>query len=221
MRITTQMLNKSARMAGLPVNRTTLMNYINGTSNQNNSLLSALSKTKSADRTAKKTGYEKLQKSADQLYDKAGNLAATGETSLLAQAEKSGDYQKVYDALESFTGQYNDTVKALKDASGTLNDYYRQSLKDLADGNQEILEAIGVTFKKDGTMGIDKDKLKDADADTLKNVFGKSQDFFKKASFLAGRISDNAQTNQNSLSSQYSSQGLLYSALANKYNFRG
>ena len=45
MRITTQMLNESARKAGLPVNNTSLLNYINN-KNQGNSLLDALNKKK-------------------------------------------------------------------------------------------------------------------------------------------------------------------------------
>lgn len=45
MRIITQMLNESARKAGIPVNNTSLLNYINNDSS-NNSLLSALNNKK-------------------------------------------------------------------------------------------------------------------------------------------------------------------------------
>ncbi len=45
MRITTQMLNESARKAGLPVNSVSLLNYVNK-GNSQNTLLSALNKKK-------------------------------------------------------------------------------------------------------------------------------------------------------------------------------
>lgn len=45
MRITNQMLNESAKKAGLPINSTSLLNYINNDSSKN-TLLSALSKNR-------------------------------------------------------------------------------------------------------------------------------------------------------------------------------
>ena len=45
MRITTRMLNESVRKAGLPVNNTSLLNYINN-KGKGNTLLDALNKKK-------------------------------------------------------------------------------------------------------------------------------------------------------------------------------
>ncbi len=57
MRITTQMLNESARKAGLPVNNTSLLNYINN-KGEGNSLLDALNKKKETVATAtQKSNY--------------------------------------------------------------------------------------------------------------------------------------------------------------------
>ena len=62
MRITTQMLNESARKAGLPINHTSLLNYIKSDGTQN-ALLDALNKS---NETSVKTGsYEKIEKEAD------------------------------------------------------------------------------------------------------------------------------------------------------------
>ena len=47
MRITTQMLNESARKAGLPINSNSLLNYVNG--NSDNTLLNALNKSRTTD----------------------------------------------------------------------------------------------------------------------------------------------------------------------------
>ena len=218
MRITTQMLNESARKAGLPINGTSLLKYINGSSN--NTLLNALNKSSATD-AATKTKYEKLEKAADQLSEAASVFMATGEDSLFSKARESGDNQDVYNAVEDFVGKYNSTLSALKNTSGTLNDYYSQMLKSAASDNKEALESIGITIAKDGSLSVDKDKLKEADIDTLEKVLGNTTGFTKKAAYVADRVSDNAHTNQSSLSSQYSSTGSLYSALASKYNLYG
>ena len=218
MRITTQMLNRSARKAGLPINNTSLLNYING--NSNNTLLSALNKSSNTD-AATKTKYEKLEKTADQLSEAASVFMATGEDSLFSKARESGDNQDVYNVVEDFVGKYNSTLSALKNTSSTLNDYYSQMLKSAASDNKEALESIGISVAKDGRLSVDKDKLKGADLDTLEKVLGNTTGFTKKAAYAAGRVSDNARTNQRSLSSQYSSTGSLYSALASKYNLYG
>ena len=218
MRITTQMLNESARKAGLPINGTSLLNYING--NSNNTLLNALNKNSATD-VATKTKYEKLEKAADQLSEAASVFIATGEDSLFSKARESGDNQDVYNAVEDFVGKYNSTLSALKNTSSTLNDYYSQMLKSAASDNKDALESIGITIAKDGSLSVDKDKLKEADIDTLEKVLGNTKGFTQKAAYVADRVSDNAHTNQSSLSSQYSSTGSLYSALASKYNLYG
>lgn len=218
MRITTQMLNKSARNAGLPINNHSLLNYVNG--NSGNNLLSALNKSKTTD-TATKSKYEKLEKAADQLSKAASVFMATGEDSLFSKARESGDSQDIYNAVEDLVGKYNSTISALKNTPGTLNDYYSQMLKSVASDNKKALESIGITMAKDGSLSVDKDKLKEADTDTLEKVLGNTKGFTQKAAYVAGRVSDNAQTNQSSLSNQYSSTGSLYSALASKYNLYG
>ena len=218
MRITTQMLNESARKAGLPVNGTSLLNYING--NSNNTLLNALNKSSATD-AANKTKYEKLEKAADQLSKAASVFMATGDDALFSKARESGDNQDVYNAVEDFVGKYNSTLSALKNTSSTLNDYYSQMLKSAASDNKEALESIGITIAKDGSLSVDKDKLKETDIDTLEKVLGNTKGFTQKAAYVADRVSDNAHTNQSSLSSQYSSTGSLYSALASKYNLYG
>ena len=219
MRITTQMLNESARKAGLPINSTSLLNYINGNSN-NNTLLSALNKSSATD-AATKSKYEKLEKAADQLSEAASVFMESGENSLFSKAIESGSSQDIYNAVDDFVGKYNSILSALKNTSSTLNDYYSQTLKSAVSDNKEALESIGIAVAKDGSLSVDKDKLKEADIDTLEKVLGNATGLTKKVAYVAGRVSDNAQTNQNSLSSQYSSTGSLYSTLASKYNLFG
>lgn len=218
MRITTQMLNRSARKAGLPIHSASLLNYVKGKSG--NTTLGALNKS-SKTNTATRIKYEKLEKTADQLSEAASVFMESGKDSIFSKARESGDSKDICNAVEDFVGKYNNTLSALKNASGTLNDYYSQMLNSAAFDKKEALESIGISIAKDGSLSVDRDKLKGADIDTLEKVLGNTTGFTKKAAYAAGRVSDNARTNQRSLSSQYSSGGTPYSALAGKYDWFG
>lgn len=221
MRITNQMLNESARKAGLPVNNTSLLNYINNDSSEN-TLLSALDKNGSgAVDTVKKSSYEKTEKEADQLLQKTEIFLDEGKTSIFAKARESGSSQEIYDAAKALVGQYNSVASALRKEPSALNNFYRQMMSEAASENSEGLKNIGITLTKDGTLSIDEEKLKASDLDTLEQVLGPANGFSGKVAFLANRISDNARANVQSLSSQYNSTGTFYSALASKYNFLG
>ena len=100
MRITTHMLNESARRAGLPVNNTSLLNYINNDSS-GNTLLSALDKNGGgAVDTVKKSSYEKLEKEAEQLLQKTETFTDESQDSIFARARESGSNQEIYDAAK-------------------------------------------------------------------------------------------------------------------------
>lgn len=224
MRITTQMLNESARKAGLPINNTSLLNYINN-DGSSNSLLEALNKNNkstAAVDTVSKKNYEKLEKEADKLMDSTATLLQEGENSLWAQAKESGGNQKIYDGIESLFENYNSTMKALKNASSTMNDFYRQMLAEVPEESKESLASMGITFAKDGTASVDMDKVKETDLETLENLFGSKSEFMSRMNFISTRISDNAGANVESLSSAYSSNGSLYTgSISSKYDFWG
>lgn len=222
MRITTQMLNESARKAGLPINNTSLLNYIKN-DGTGNTLLDALNKKKETAATAaQKSDYEKLDKEADQLTQAAEVLLKDGENSLFEQAKTSGDNLKVYDSIEKLFASYNSTLKELKNTSNTMNDFYRQMLLEAPDEVKESLSGVGITFAKDGTAHVDMEKVKTADLETLQGLFGKESDFVQKIEFLSTRISDNAEANVESLGNAYNAGGNLYSAMSSsKYDFWG
>ena len=222
MRITTQMLNESARKAGLPINNTSLLNYIKN-DGTGNTLLDALNKKKETAATAaQKSDYEKLDKEADQLTQAAEVLLKDGKNSLFEQAKTSGDNQKVYDSIEKLFGSYNSTLKELRNTSNTMNDFYRQMLLEAPDEVKESLSGVGVTFAKDGTACVDMEKVKATDLGTLQSLFGKESDFVQKIKFLSTRISDNAEANVESLGNAYNAGGNLYSTLnSSRYDFWG
>jgi len=220
MRITTQILNETAKKTKIPINSGSLLNHLNNSASDNN-LLKALNKSGSTADTGQKSDYKKLERNAGQLQKSADHLAAKGEDSLFAKAKESKDTEELCKEAQALVEEYNNTMKLLQSAPGPLNDYYCQMLREAASGNRESLANVGITVSKDGKMTVDSDKLKVADIDALEKALGSSGDFTAKVSFLAGRVSDNARAGAESLSSQYGADGSLLAASGGKYSFWG
>ena len=219
MRITTQMLNESARKAGLPINHTSLLNYIKSDGKQN-TLLDALNK--SNETSVKKGSYEKIEKEADKLMQAANNLLQDGENNIFEQAKASRDGQGVYVGIEKLFERYNGTLKALKATPNTMNSFYREMMLEASAETKESLSSVGVAFTKDGTAKVDMEKIKTADFETLEGLFGTESDFVNKIVFLAEKVSNNAEANIRSLNSTYNTSGSIYAALGNsKFDFWG
>ena len=223
MRITTQMMNESAKRAGLPIGSISLLNYINKEEKSSNSLLEALNKNKATSvNTNEKRNYEELSKKSTQLTRAAEALLQEGEKSVFEQARQSGDNQKVYDTVEKLFEDYNSTRKSLKSASNVMNDFYKQMMDEVAAENKDALENIGIVFKQDGTASLDMDKMKSPDITALEEMFGAQSDFVNKIGFISARISDNANANIESLGSTYDISGSLYAAISSsKFDFWG
>ena len=222
MRITTQMVNESARKFGLPINNTSLLNYIK-TNGTGNTLLDALNKSKeTSENSAQKNSYEKLNKEAAQLTQVAESLLQDGEDSLFEQAKVSGDNQKVYNGIECLFEKYNSTLKTLRNTSNTMNDFYRPMMLEISAEAKDNFADIGITFSRNGIAAVDMEKVKNVDITTLESLFGKGSDFVNKIEFLSTRISNNAEANIESLSSAYNANGSLYAAMINsKFDFWG
>lgn len=245
MRVTTQMLNRSAQKAGLPTNRASLLNYING-SNSSVSPANALSKTDKAAAAVKKADYEKLEKAADGASAATDRLMAAG-----GEAVTASD-------MQSFVDKYNELLKSLGKSSDTLNLFYAQTARDTVKEYKQELAELGVTVAKDGTLSLDKarfekfraeqaaraasagstaaeqagagtaqdtkaaEKSETAENTTyeLATLFAREGGLFSKLSFLASQVSDYADANAESYSDYYNAAGSRANAYSNgKYSF--
>lgn len=221
MRITTQMLNETAKRTGIPVSQTNLLSYINKENGSGgNTLLDALNKNKNSKvSSAAAANYKKLEKSADSLKEQAEKLSETGEESFLEKIKADGNSGEACKVVESYVEQYNSTLSSLGKSGGALNQYYSKMLQEAVDENSETLEKIGITVGKDGKLSIDEQKLKAASIDDIQSVFTGSDGLAARTAFIADRISSNAQANMESVSSQYDITGNLQSQLASRYDF--
>ena len=222
MRVTTQMVNESARRAGLPGNNATLLDYINQNSNDN-SLLSVLSNKNSQSALTKinSSNYEKTQKAADALGESIAKLTDE-KNDLFAQAEEKKDSSKVKEEIQTLIENYNALLNTLSKPASTLDAFYNNSLKDVTKGMSEELSKAGITINQDGTLNVDQEKFKAADLETLQKLFGSSSELTAKLDFVSGKIGDNAKANLESIISTYGSTGSILSGYNDsKYNFLG
>lgn len=225
MRITTRMLDEKAIRAGLPINRNSLLNYVNSSSMEN-TLLSALNSRKNSaiykkKEEEKKTGYETLDKAADQLLKKTELFMAKGKDSIFEKAKESGEKKEIDSNVEEMVEKYNETVQALGKSSDFLSAYYKKMMTQAASEQKEALGQIGITIEKDGLLKLDTEKIKEADMDCIEKVLGASGTFSARINFLAEKISDHAEANVKATSSQYNASGDIASDFISRYNFYG
>lgn len=227
MRITTQMLNETAKKTGIPINQNSLLSYLNDSGEASgNTLLDALDKNGKVSSAASKS-YKKLEAAADKLQDSAEKLTAKGEESLFEKIKNSSEQdleknkEELYSSIKTFLDNYNAALTELDKTSSPMNAYYSKELGLAASENSKALESLGVTAGKDGRLTLDSGKLKQASVDDIEKVFGAAGTFAVKSAFIAERVSDNAQANVESISSQYGPMGSLQSQLASKFDFWG
>ena len=223
MRVTTQMLNETARKARLPINNSTLLDYINNDSSADSMLNSINGSTSAATQMLKakvsKTGYENTDKSSEDLQNAIDKLAGEKST-VFKDARESKDTSKVTAAAQELIDKYNSLVEVMSKTSSSLDEFYKKALKGLPESIKESLEKVGITYNSDGTLEVDSNKLKKADVDSLE--FGSDSEFMKKLSFVTDRIESNAEANLQSVSSTYSSTADIMSSFnSSKYDFLG
>lgn len=227
MRITNQMLARTAAKSKIPLQQNSLLDiWRQSESGSSNSLLSALSRTSNSKfpiQSISKKENSKLEESAKRLSEYASKLNETGENSLFGKAEAEGNTEEIVSGVEEMVSAYNTTLEYLRTSDSTLNSFYLQELKSYASDQSEALKTVGITRNKDGSLKVDQEKLKAADIDSLKAAFGSGSGFTEKAGYVGGRAAENAAAMNASLLSGYDASGRSYfdSFEMNKYNFWG
>ena len=219
MRITTQMLNKTAQDAGMPIHNHSLLDYVKGGNASTRVDLS--SRTSGKWTKEQKTAFEKQAEAASRLGIQSKKFTAEEEDSLFAKAASTGDTTELCTETEMLAKRYNELLADMKNTSGTLNEFYKKSLKDLAYEYREDLEKLGITISNEGELAIDKEKLKNASLEMYEKVLGEKSIFPKQLSFLSSRIMDHASANLENLSGSYLPNGNTTSSYTNTYDFRG
>ena len=220
-RVTTYMLNEASKKAGLPINSSSLLNYINN-DNKSNPLLESLQNNKEKVQSQNQKLYEKLKDAAEALEDTSKTLGSDKKDNIFEKAKQSGDSTEAIKNIKTLIEQYNELKKQLeKDAASPISAYYGRTIKELAAQNSEALSALGITVGKDGSIVIDENKLKEAKIEDLEKMFGSDSEFIQKLQYLAMHVSDNAAAEVKSLGNMYGQDANAFSSYtSNKYDWR-
>lgn len=225
MRITTQMVNEAAMKSGLPINQSTLLDYMNNESNADTLLEALEAKSESAYNkvdAANLNTYKKLEKAADELDAQAQRFMAEGSESFFEKAKASGDTSELYKEAKELLEKYNTLFSAMKGSSDSMNAFYRQSMQELVSSGKETLAAVGISVESDGSLTIDADKFKSASMETLETVLGRNDSFSTSLSFIAAKVGNYANANLKSATSSYLSNGTAASGYyGSKFDFLG
>lgn len=217
MRITTQMLNNSFQKAGLPIPRTSLLDYIN--KNTTSSILPTTFNQKS-NALYNKKNYEKIKEAADSLVEQTKIFTTEDRKNIFEKIKEGGEKEELYNQVEKMVSSYNNTLEALKASGDTMNRYYGQTMRLAAAENKEALASIGIEVSSGGKLSIDKKKLEAADIETVEKVLGGSSSFMAKTELVAGKVADNAKANVESVSTQYNASGNSYMEQLSRYDVK-
>ncbi len=220
MRITNQVLNESARKAGLPIQGTSLLDYVNKNPGSDQSLLQALEERESAStEPVNKKNYEKLEKALDAYEKEAEKFADKSETSMFEKAKESKDMTEICDNVDKLVAKYNSAVSAMRKSDNPLDAYYLQMFLGTTEDQKKELAEIGITMGKDGSLSVDREKLKTSDLSAVERALGADSTFITRTGFVAGRAADHAHANVRSVSTQYNAAGNTYAAQSSLYDF--
>ncbi len=220
MRVTTRMLSENVARANIQMKNRTLLDYIK---NNNNTFSSVLGNTYDiAENYNNMKKYENTKTSADKLLKRIEILISKEdkEKSIFEKATDDEGKKKLYGSIKDMVESYNDTIKSMSEVTDILDDCYEKFIKGVTAENKEVLESIGITITKDGTIELDENKLKKCDVAEIEKIFGSSSDYMTELKALAEKVQNNAEANVESISDKYDISGKLYTYGQAKYNYQ-
>lgn len=226
MRITNQMLARTAEKTGIPLQQNSLLDIMNKKSSSSGSLFPSVGETNHTNPYLQKQNAKnnkQLKDAAESLSEYASKLNEEGDDSLFAKAEASGNTSDLTAMITSLVDAYNKTAKGLKGSGSALDQFYAQELKSYVSDHSAALKAVGVNRNNDGSLTIQKDVLNKADVESLKKAFGSASGFSEKVGYVSGRVAENAAASSASILSGYDKNGTDFwsSFTKNMYDFWG
>lgn len=103
------------------------------------------------------------------------------------ESKEEDDTKSVYETVTSYLDIYNHTVSSTDASDSSDIRRISKNMKELMRKHDSSLEAIGIERKSDGTVKIDKGKLKKATARQMSRVFGNS-DYLSEMNRLTRKL---------------------------------
>ncbi len=180
-----------------------------------------------------KTNFTNIRDAAEDLkgHTKKLLLMPGKDWDELTEDEISGFKEKAVSEVTSMIEDYNKMVKSMTKEGGRVNELYLDQVKNYFKSSKADLEEMGITQNKDGTLEVNYETLKTADAKKLRDVFCTAGGFSDRVSKKAEDIISNAETNLvvinknqyagNYTYNRYGSDIFDYISNGGKYNARG
>lgn len=219
---------------------TNINKALQSSSNNKNSLLDAIKDKAGSDKygfseadAKSKENYTAMKAAAESLTSHTKKLLAMPDKEWETMTEEElADYKK--EAVSEVTAvvtDYNQMIKSMTDEGGNVNEIYLKQMKSYFKNARADLEKLGITQNQDGTLSVNTELLKSADAKKLKEVFGTQGTFIDDIGKRAQNVIANAETNLAILNkSQYAGNysynrygGDIFDILTSgkKYNSKG
>lgn len=215
----------SALMNGSNNNKDNVINSINNKAGTQNA------KVSEADKKSKEN-YTNMKDAAESVKKHAKNLLLWPEKNWDEMTEDEiAEYKvDVRKEVASLIDDYNTMIKSMGEEDSKVNEIYLKQMKGYFQNAKKDLETLGITQKEDGTLSLDQELLKAADAETLKKVLGSEGTFVDDIGKRAENVISNAETNLavinksiyagNYTYNQYGSD-IFDALLGGKYNSKG
>lgn len=179
---------------------------------------------KKKDTADKASNLKKVAAAADDVKGAADKLITKGSKSIFNQKDitttdengvktttKGYDTDAIYKAVKGFADSYNSFINKAKKSSEDAVANRADSLANMMTVNYGALRSIGIEINDDDTLNVDEDKFKNADMNTVKNLFNGNQSLAYQVSAQASMIGNSATTAANSASG-YTSAGSYQSS---------
>ncbi|WP_026495200.1 flagellar filament capping protein FliD [Butyrivibrio sp. WCD3002] len=188
--------------------------------------------SKSQQVAAEKKKYSSIASNANALEESAEKLTNSGTDSIFektwkATTDEDGNKAQVFDyntdkivsAVSDFVTKYNSLVSAASDASDSTTSTRASYMEKITNSFKDELSSIGISVSDKGKLSLDKDKMKEAGMESVKNILGSRSGYAYQMSSSASSL-ESAASRAASNSSTYSKTGSVtpnYSSIMDSF----
>jgi hypothetical protein len=172
---------------------------------------------------AEKKQYSSIASSAKEVGAAAEKLSDSGSKSIFDKTwqnvtdedgneSKVFDYdsKKIIDTVSSLVKNYNSMISEATGSSDVTTSTRASYMSKITNSYKSELSSIGITVNDSGKLSLNKDKMKEAGMEAVKNVMGNKSGYAYQLSSSASLV-ENAATRAASNTKTYSSMGSLNS----------
>lgn len=144
-----------------------------------------------------KENYTAMKKAAESLKEHTKNLLLMQDKDweTLTEEEISKYKETAVSEVTALIEDYNKMIKSMSEEGSKVNEIYLKQMKGYFQNAKASMEELGITQDSGGTLKVNQELLKAADAQKLKKVLGTKETFIEDIDKRAESVIANAETN--------------------------